>query len=194
MSVAKVGRPTDYNDDIAEKLCFLLSEGASLHSICKQDDMPSKQTVFTWLSKNDQFLDSYTIAREQQAELFVDECLEIADEDSRDMYQDAKSGGTAPNPVSVRRDEQRIKTRQWFASVVAPTKYGLKNQTTRAKLRAGTASEMADEILKKFADGEMSSESANDAMKVVTTKLGIEQGQELMERLEALEMKTELLR
>jgi len=42
---AKLGRPTSYNDKMAEKICSLIAEGSSLRSICKRNEMPDKATV-----------------------------------------------------------------------------------------------------------------------------------------------------
>jgi len=76
---AKVGRPTSYNDKIAEKICSLIAEGNSLRSICKRNEMPDKATVMRWLGVHREFSDQYARARESQADKLFEECLEIAD-------------------------------------------------------------------------------------------------------------------
>ena len=101
------GRPSDYTQEMADKICELISSGGSLRTICEPDDMPSKSAVFRWLGKYEEFRDQYARAKEESAELFADEIVNIAD--STDDPQKARV---------------QIDARKWVASKLKPKKYG----------------------------------------------------------------------
>lgn len=111
MSKKQKGRPTDYNQQIADTICEQLSEGKSLRSICLSNDMPNKATVFRWLNKHEEFSDQYARAREEQAEVYADEITSIADECEDDA-------------VKVAKARLQIDARKWTASKLKPKKYG----------------------------------------------------------------------
>ena len=64
----KRGRPSAYNDRIAEAICDRLVDRESLRAICADPGMPAKATVFRWLASNEEFRQSYAFARACQAE------------------------------------------------------------------------------------------------------------------------------
>lgn len=104
-----MGRPSTYNDEIADRICAELAMRRSLKSICEREDWaPSESCVYNWLNQNPAFVEKYTRARDYQIEAYVDEMVEIADDDSAD-----------PNSRRVRVD-----TRKWIASKLKPKKYG----------------------------------------------------------------------
>jgi len=90
--------------------------------------MPDKSTVFRWLAINEAFRDQYARAREAQADTLVDEILEISD-DGRNDYMTSMGEGEETlayrlNGEHVQRSRLRVDSRKWFASKVAPRKYG----------------------------------------------------------------------
>jgi hypothetical protein len=126
---AKVGRPTSYNDKIAEKICSLIAEGNSLRSICKRNEMPDKATIIRWLGVHLEFSDQYAHAREAQADKLFEECLEIADDTSGDFIEKKNDDGStfwAIDHEHIQRSKLRIDTRKWMAGKLAPKKYGEK--------------------------------------------------------------------
>lgn len=80
------GRPTLYTDEIGDEICERLLEGDSLLKIVEQDEaMPSYRTVMRWLLKHEGFRHSYTHAREQQPDAFLDKGLaELHDAKGKD--------------------------------------------------------------------------------------------------------------
>lgn len=104
------GRPSLYNDEIADRICNLLTGGMSLRKICMQDDFPDAATVYRWLDAHTDFCDKYTRAREAATENMLEEILEIADSTEID-----------PNDKRV-----RIDTRKWAMGKLKPKKYGEK--------------------------------------------------------------------
>ena len=122
----KTGRPTDYSAEVADAICERLSDGESLRSICRDDDMPSKATVFRWLRMHDEFSDQYARAREAQADTLFDDVLEIADDARNDWME--RNGeddkGWQVNGEHVQRTRLRIDARKWMAGKLRPKKYG----------------------------------------------------------------------
>jgi len=74
-----VGRPLLYTEKLADKICQRIANGESLKSICNSKDIPSRNTVNIWRRENNVFYDKYVRAREEQADHFADEIIEIAD-------------------------------------------------------------------------------------------------------------------
>ena len=102
----KIGRPSSYNDEMADKIIEHISEGKSLAS-ATQYGMPPASTVFRWMEDNEDFRKRYARAREEQAELLVSEIIEIAD--------------TEEDPAKARN---RIDARKWAAMKLLPKVYG----------------------------------------------------------------------
>jgi hypothetical protein len=58
-------RPTEYTKDLADYICCQLAEGRSLRSICEEQDIPARSTVYDWLDSNlHGFPDQYARAQE----------------------------------------------------------------------------------------------------------------------------------
>ena len=108
-----MARPTDYSEELATEICERIAEGESLHRICQDEDKPDRRTVHRWLVAHKAFCHQYAHAKDLAAELRSDECLDIADEAQH-----------ADTSVAVQAAKLRIDTRQWYAKVTAPKKYG----------------------------------------------------------------------
>lgn len=103
------GRPSTYSDDLASRICERMAEGESLRKICAEKGMPAKSTVFKWLGEHEAFSDQYARARIAQADKYVDELVDIADEGKNEDAQILRL---------------RMDARKWAASKLAPKKYG----------------------------------------------------------------------
>lgn len=108
-----MARPTKFNDKLAKTILKRLQEGESLHSICRDGDMPNRSSVHLWLANDSSFSDQYAHAKALAAEKRAEEIIEIADE-----AQHAESS------VAVQAAKLRIDARQWYTKVTAPKKYG----------------------------------------------------------------------
>jgi hypothetical protein len=134
------GRPRSYNKSIAAYICNELIKGRSLTSICRESNMPSMPTVFSWLNSSkpyyiDDFFKSYSIAREIQAEILANQIIDIADDGSHDIYLIRDRNGKEVMKVNydhIKRCELRIHARKWLASHLLPRKYGKKVRLTEA--------------------------------------------------------------
>ena len=88
--------------------------------------MPSKTTVFRWLSAFPDFRDQYARAREIQADTLFDDILDIAD-DARNDWMERRGeddAGWQVNGENIRRSQVRIEARKWMAGKLRPKVYG----------------------------------------------------------------------
>ena len=107
------GAPELYTHKLAEKVCSYIADGLSLRSIQKISGMPSRFTIFNWLKNKPEFLNLYVRAKEDCAEHFAEEMVEIADD--AQVLEDS---------AAVNRARLRVDTRKWIASKLKPKKYG----------------------------------------------------------------------
>jgi len=105
-----MGRPSEYTEETAERICERLALGESLLAICRDDAMPGERTVYMWLADSErypQFVQRYAQARERQADTLAAQALEIAD--------------TCEDPAKARL---QVDTRKWMAGKLRPKVYG----------------------------------------------------------------------
>jgi len=124
-----MGRPSDYTQEIADEICErIATTPRGIDFICESDEnLPSARTVHRWLNAHDDFRQSYLRARERQADLLFDECLEIADHAANDtIVREYENGAVAelPNSEWISRSKLRVDTRLRMAGKLAPKKYG----------------------------------------------------------------------
>ena len=126
----RTGRPTDYTQELADRICDQLADGDSLRKVCLEDDMPGKSTVFRWLRLYPEFRDQYTRAKEESADALFDEILDIADDGSNDLMEKLDSDGAMigwrENGEVLQRSRLRVDARKWMLSKIKPKKYGEK--------------------------------------------------------------------
>jgi len=145
-----MGRPTKFTQALAEKICDRIADRESLRSICRDDDMPAKSTVLSWLADDGKaaFRARYALAREILADGFVDELVEIADDRSNDWVEKKNAAGETTgwqeNGEAIRRSQLRIATRQWVAEKLRPKKYGSKAEPEQGA--TGEVSQLLEDI------------------------------------------------
>ena len=127
-----MGRPSIFTQHIATQICVRLSEGDSLRTITKSDDMPDRATVYRWLAAYPDFCDLYARAREDQADTLADEIIAIADEQPEIIeVVDKKTGELIEHKLDnafLQWQKNRIDARKWTAMKLKPKKYGERMQ------------------------------------------------------------------
>ena len=135
------GRPSDYTKELADSLCERFALGHSMRTICADEDMPGMSTVFRWLREQDEFRQQYETAKNESADLMVEDINEIADNSTNDYMitlaqeveakpqaewtdQDILIVASAKNPENIQRSRLRVDARKWTASKLKPKKYG----------------------------------------------------------------------
>lgn len=123
-----MARPSIFTQEIADTICTRLAGGESLRAICRDDDMPSRQSVANWLAKDAEFFGQYVRARDVALDDMADELLEIADDGTNDWMErkdaDGSTGPAVLNGEHVQRSRLRVDTRKWVLSKLAAKKYG----------------------------------------------------------------------
>lgn len=127
----KIGRPSDYTQELADRICDLLSDGISLRRVCSMESMPAKITVLRWLRIHEDFRTQYARAKEESADTHADDMTDIADDGSNDwteaLDKDGEpTGRMVPNLDHIARSRLRVDTRKWIAAKLKPKKYGEK--------------------------------------------------------------------
>ena len=118
MSVSKRGRPTVYNQRIADRICDRLAEGEQLDVICSDPGMPPASTVRRWACEGrEPFSSSYARARSIGYERLVSELLAISDADC------TGPDGRADNAL-VQKQRLQADTRRWLLSKLLPRQFG----------------------------------------------------------------------
>lgn len=107
-----------YEPELAERICDLIVEGKSLRTICQGPDMPDRKSVRRWVKSNPDFALIYKEAKEDAADAFAEELIDIADEE---VPLDDK--GRLDSGV-VQKQRLKVDTRKWIASKLKPKSYG----------------------------------------------------------------------
>jgi|HubBroStandDraft_5_1064220.scaffolds.fasta_scaffold72320_2 hypothetical protein len=122
-----MGRPSAFNQEIADRILTALIEGNSLRTICTWEEMPNVSTVIRWLCKEEHadFRAHYERARQAQADTLADEILHIADNPQLGITTTIKPQGRETREGDmVEHRKLQIDARKWFSSKLAPKKYG----------------------------------------------------------------------
>ena len=103
-----MGRPSEFNQETCDLICERIADGESLRSVCRDEAMPSKSSVFKWLAERPEFADQYARALQSRADSHADDVVDIADD-----------------PTLEANDKKvRIDARKWVASKLRPRVYG----------------------------------------------------------------------
>ena len=118
------GRPSKKTPELMSAICERLGLGESLYTICDEIKI-GYSTVMTWLGNDEAFQEQYARAREAQADFYAQECIQIADDGSNDTYE-LEDGIKKVSHDHIQRSRLRVDARKWYASKLAPKKYGEK--------------------------------------------------------------------
>lgn len=121
-----MGRPSAYTQELADRICEELSQGISLRTVCKADDVPSGQTIFSWMRKYPEFLEQYTRAKEESSDAMAEDIIDISDNATNDWMEnnDPDNPYFKLNGEHIQRSKLRVESRKWLMSKMKPKKYG----------------------------------------------------------------------
>lgn len=122
----KLGRPSDFTQDLADEICEQLSEGISLRTVCIPNTMPAARTVFRWLRTNEEFCQQYARAKQESADAMGEEILDLSD----GAIGVIKSGAEKKSGALAQAVRLQVDTRKWLMSKHKPKKYGDKLDLT----------------------------------------------------------------
>jgi hypothetical protein len=105
---SRTGRPTLKTPELCAKICERVAKGETLTSICNEPDMPGWTTVHDWEKVDESFRQALASAREQQAEAWAEDVVNISDDE-------------LPTHEAIGRARLRMQSRQWLAGKYNPT-------------------------------------------------------------------------
>lgn len=107
--------PVKYSPETALAICEYIAEGMSIVNITKQPDMPSRNTIYKWLTLYPKFFDAFERAREIAAQSFEDEALDLA----RELTSQNDFTGTKVQAYNIAMQQLR-----WSAAHRDRNRYG----------------------------------------------------------------------
>lgn len=122
---AVMGRPTLYSDELADKMCQVISEHAeSDEDLCKMYDFfPSYRAFCNWLTKHPYMMQLYSRAKQTQVERRLDKIQTRIDDHSDDFVKD-DNGRLYANNVKAQLLRINAGFNQWRAAKLLANVYG----------------------------------------------------------------------
>lgn len=125
---------TTFTQEVADVICDRIATSTlSIKNICESDEhLPNVSTVLRWLRTNEEFRTQYTRAKEEQADMLIEEMIDIADDGSNDLMTVIRGDKEyeQENKEVTSRSKLRVETRKWIAAKLKPKKYGDKLDVT----------------------------------------------------------------
>jgi terminase small subunit-like protein len=115
-------RPSKFTPELGEKICELIACGSLMKNAARHVSI-SPETVCRWVIKHEGFREAYAVARAQRTEIWAEECIEIADDATRDYTTD-EHGNCIFNVENVHRARLRIDARRWQMVRLDPRLWG----------------------------------------------------------------------
>lgn len=107
----KGGRPSMRSHELMLEICNRIASGRAVINVCKDDDMPSFDTVWRWINEDQEFSERYARAIQQRALAHADQIIELEQQVMR---------GEIPSDVA----RVVLDARKWTASRLLPKVYG----------------------------------------------------------------------
>lgn len=120
---AKKLRPTKRTPDVVARIISGLRRGTPLSEICRGKGMPSRRSVTNWMNASKAFASRIARARDDGYDRIANDCLDIADDGSRD-YKQTADGREVPDYDHISRSKLRIWTRLELLKKWDPKRYG----------------------------------------------------------------------
>lgn len=98
----------EYQGEIADRICASLAAGLTIKQACEKVGMLPYE-YYQWRREHEEFRQAVEAAKNDMAHAVADSCLEIADEAS---------------PENVKVADLRVRSRQWYAKVMNPQRFG----------------------------------------------------------------------
>jgi hypothetical protein len=109
-----VGRPSKYAPEIADAICEQMIAGRDLLDICKDEQMPSRSSVYRWMAAHPEFEAQCARAREAMADFELRNLKQLADDCTED---------------NVNSTRVKLNHFQWRLMKIAPRVYGERART-----------------------------------------------------------------
>ncbi len=132
---APKGSGSKYTEEIADRICDLVSNGVNLRRVCRMEGMPAWRTVYDWVVARPDFAARLARAREMGYDSLAEEALEISNTPHLGQKKVFSSGaGEDDDSMTVTEEDMlghrklQIETRLKLLAVWDPKRYGNKVQ------------------------------------------------------------------
>lgn len=122
-----MARKSEINKATMTKIADLVMEGHTMTTVARKIGV-AKGSIYRWIGKFPELKEMIQAARVLKAERYMDEIVEIADDDSKDLIEDLESGQMRPNAAAVARAKLKIDTRRKLSAILKPEDFGEKKQ------------------------------------------------------------------
>lgn len=110
---------------IKDEIIDRISNGTTLRSICREDEMPGWVTVYAWKDEDPDFAERFARARELGFDAIAEEALNIADTPVEGIeYEDGPLGSKQSRKDMLGHRKLQIETRLKLLAKWSPKKYG----------------------------------------------------------------------
>jgi len=126
---APKGSGSKYTEEIADRICDLVSNGINLRKVCRMEGMPAWRTVYDWVVAKPDFAARLARAREMGYDALAEEALEISNTPvmgQKQVMGDKATFTTVEDMLGHRK--LQIETRLKLLAVWDPKRYGNKVQ------------------------------------------------------------------
>jgi len=118
--------PHAFTQEIVDTVCERLAGGESLRSVCRDENMPSRQAIYSWVIRHPDFADKYARSTSLREDYLFDEIIEIADTPQLGTKKVIKPDGSVETTEGdmIEHRRLRIDARKWALARMSPRKYG----------------------------------------------------------------------
>ena len=115
-----MARPSEFNNDVADKIIDRINNGESCASVMRDPAMPAQSTLYYWLARNREFSERYALALEYRTHQLA--------ETRHDIINDAFTNGVPDNfeacpSVWGNLVKEQLRAIEWDAERLAAKKY-----------------------------------------------------------------------
>lgn len=111
-----------FTQELFDAICKdIATSSIGLKDVCEKHGV-SSVSFYAWIQNDETLLNTYTRAREEQADLLADEIIKLADDKSGDTQ--AGEFGEVGNAANIARSRLQVEARKWVAAKLKPKKYG----------------------------------------------------------------------
>jgi hypothetical protein len=112
-----MARPTLYTPELARVICERIAQGETLKAVCEDEAMPDRRTVYRWVVDDEEFCHLYAKAREQCADSWFEEAINVS-----------REAAETSDPKFVPGSRLYVDTLKWAAAKLRPRQYSDKHQ------------------------------------------------------------------
>jgi hypothetical protein len=118
-----MGRPSTFADEIFGQICDRLADGQTLSQICRDPEMPDRETVKRWTRNDDGRRRQYDMARQDGMDALADTIVDISWDTSNDTTT-TERGTAVANHEWIARSRLKVDTIKFLMSKINPARYG----------------------------------------------------------------------